>query len=102
MQQYSKRAKMKIWKTLLIASLLMTLAACSTPTKDKPENNQQEDQNKQNESESNTAETYTVKKGDTVFSIMRETGVYWKDIIELNNLKAPRYTITLGQVLRLK
>ncbi len=44
---------------------------------------------------------YTVRKGDTVFSVMRLTGVYWKDIIKKNNLTAP-YTISPGQRLRLK
>lgn len=46
--------------------------------------------------------TYVVQKGDTVFQAMRNTGVYWKDIIRLNNLQAPDYTITPGQRLRLK
>ncbi len=46
--------------------------------------------------------TYIVKKGDTVFEIMRQTGVYWKDIIKLNNLQAPAYTISPGQAIRLK
>jgi len=45
--------------------------------------------------------SYTVKKGDTVFEIMRQTGVYWKDIIRLNNLQAP-YNISPGQRIRLK
>jgi len=45
--------------------------------------------------------SYMVKKGDTVFEVMRQTGVYWKDIISLNNLSAP-YTISPGQRLRLK
>ena len=45
--------------------------------------------------------SYIVKKGDTVFEIMRQTGVYWKDIIRLNNLKAP-YNISPGQRIRLK
>ncbi|MCK5918041.1 MAG: LysM peptidoglycan-binding domain-containing protein [Cocleimonas sp.] len=44
---------------------------------------------------------YSVKKGDTVFSVMRLTGVYWKDIIKKNSLTAP-YTISPGQTLRLK
>lgn len=44
---------------------------------------------------------YTVQKGDTVFSVMRLTGVYWKTIISLNGLQAP-YTISPGQNLRLK
>lgn len=46
--------------------------------------------------------SYTVQKGDTVFQVMRNTGVYWKDIIRLNNLQAPNYTITPGQTLKLK
>ena len=46
--------------------------------------------------------TYIVKKGDTVFEIMRQTGVYWKDIIKLNNLQAPSYGISPGQTIRLK
>ncbi len=45
--------------------------------------------------------TYSVKKGDTVFEIMRQTGVYWKDIISINNLQPP-YNISPGQTLRLK
>jgi len=45
--------------------------------------------------------SYMVKKGDTVFEVMRQTGVYWKDIISMNNLTAP-YTISPGQTLRLK
>jgi LysM repeat protein len=45
---------------------------------------------------------YTVQKGDTVFQVMRNTGVYWKDIIRLNNLQGPDYTIQQGQTLLLK
>lgn len=45
--------------------------------------------------------SYVVKKGDTVFEIMRQTGVYWKDIISMNNLQPP-YNINPGQTLRLK
>ncbi len=50
---------------------------------------------------SNSGE-YVVQKGDTVFQVMRNTGVYWKDIIRLNNLQAPDYPINPGQRLRLK
>ncbi|MEB4590887.1 LysM peptidoglycan-binding domain-containing protein [Candidatus Thiothrix sp. Deng01] len=45
---------------------------------------------------------YTVQKGDTVFQVMRNTGVYWKDIIRLNNLQAPDYKLAPGQTLKLK
>lgn len=51
---------------------------------------------------SSGATGYVVQKGDTVFQVMRNTGVYWKDIIRLNSLKAPGYTIHPGQRLRLK
>jgi len=47
-------------------------------------------------------DTYLVQKGDTVFQVMRNTGVYWKDIIRLNNLQPPEHTIQPGQTLRLK
>lgn len=45
---------------------------------------------------------YVVKPKDTVFEVMRQTGVHWKEIIRLNNLKAPKYTIFPGQSLRIK
>ncbi len=44
---------------------------------------------------------YTVQRKDTVFQVMRNTGAYWKDIIRLNNLKAPKYEIHPGQRLKL-
>lgn len=46
--------------------------------------------------------SYTVQKGDTVFQVMRNTGVYWKDIIRMNGLQAPNYQINPGQVLKLR
>jgi len=45
---------------------------------------------------------YIVKPKDTVFAVMRNTGVHWKEIIKLNHLKAPKYTIFPGQSLRVK
>ena len=45
---------------------------------------------------------YVVKPKDTVFEVMRQTGVHWKEIIKLNKLKAPSYTIFPGQNLRIK
>jgi len=46
-------------------------------------------------------DTYTVRRKDTVFEVMRQTGAYWKDIIRLNDLKAPKYEIQPGQKLKL-
>lgn len=44
--------------------------------------------------------THVVRPGETVYAVMRATGVPVKKIISLNNLKAP-YTIKVGQALRL-
>lgn len=52
-------------------------------------------------SSSNSGDYYTVKSKDTVFEVMRQTGAYWKDIIRLNDLKAPKYEIQPGQRLKL-
>lgn len=43
---------------------------------------------------------YTVKKGDTLYSIGLELGYYYKDIALANNIVAP-YLIKVGQVLNL-
>lgn len=53
-------------------------------------------------SQTSSGDTYVVRRGDTVFQVMRNTGVYWKDIIRLNNLQAPEHRIVPGQRLRLK
>ena len=44
--------------------------------------------------------TYTVQKGDTLYSIALEHGHDYKDIAAWNGVQAP-YTIRIGQVLRL-
>ncbi|MCX7188938.1 MAG: peptidoglycan DD-metalloendopeptidase family protein [Methylotenera sp.] len=46
-------------------------------------------------------DTYTVKKGDNLFSIGLEHGYYYKDIAQNNNISPP-YNIQVGQVLKLK
>ncbi len=46
-------------------------------------------------------DTYTVKKGDNLFSIGLEHGYYYKDIAQNNNIPPP-YNIQVGQVLKLK
>lgn len=44
-------------------------------------------------------DTYTVKKGDTLFSIGLEHGYDYKEIAQANEIKAP-YTIKIGQTLK--
>ena len=58
--------------------------------------------NTQSQPQTGNGNTYTVQPKDTVFQVMRNTGVYWKTIIKLNNLQAPDYTIRPGQSLRLR
>ncbi len=57
--------------------------------------------NSSNHSTGSESDYYTVKSKDTVFEVMRQTGAYWKDIIRLNDLKAPQYEIQPGQRLKL-
>lgn len=47
-----------------------------------------------------TAKTYIVQKGDTLSKIGLKTGVAWKTIAELNEIKFP-YVVKVGQVLKL-
>ncbi len=45
-------------------------------------------------------ETYMVQQGDTLFAVMRKTGVNWKKVAKLNNLQAP-YSLSNGQILNI-
>ena len=47
------------------------------------------------------ADTYTVVKGDTMSRIGNKLGIDYKKIAELNGIKAPAYSIYVGQVLKL-
>jgi uncharacterized protein YraI len=44
---------------------------------------------------------YVVKRGDTLYSVMRKTGVKWRTIASLNRLKAP-YGLRLGKKLKIR
>ena len=46
-------------------------------------------------------DTYTVKKGDTLYSIGLEFGYDYKDVAQNNNIEAP-YNIRVGQQLKIK
>lgn len=43
--------------------------------------------------------THTVKKGDTLYKLGVKYGVDWKEIAKVNNVKAPKYIIKVGQEL---
>lgn len=44
---------------------------------------------------------YTVVKGDTLSEIGEKFGVSWEKIAELNGIKAPKYTIRVGQKIKI-
>ena len=46
-------------------------------------------------------DTYTVKSGDTLYSIAREHGMDHRELIAMNNIENPNY-ITVGRVLKVK
>ena len=46
-------------------------------------------------------DTYTVKSGDTLYSIAREHGMDHRELIALNGIENPNY-ITVGRVLKVK
>lgn len=45
--------------------------------------------------------TYTVQKGDTLYSVALEHGQDYKEVAEWNGIQPPGYTIKIGQVLRM-
>lgn len=48
-----------------------------------------------------TAKTYTVKKGDTLYSIAFLAGMDYEELAAINHISAP-YTLSIGQVLQLQ
>lgn len=89
-------------KIVVWGGLLLSLCGCAVAPSVAPATPSSYQPQKPNNQQSMPSETYTVQKGDSVFSIMRETGVYWKNIIEMNNLQAPSYIIAPSQILVLK
>jgi LysM repeat protein len=63
--------------------------------------NQQVNKSVTSKSSARQAKHYKVQAGDTVYNVMRQTGVSVKKIIRLNRLSVP-YDITTGQSLRLQ
>ncbi len=45
-------------------------------------------------------EKYTVKSGDTLYSIASALNIEWQELADMNDLKAP-YDLTVGQELKL-
>lgn len=45
-------------------------------------------------------QTYTVKKGDTLFNLSQKHAVSWQTLAEINNLEQP-YILKIGQTLKI-
>jgi len=87
--------------------VIMTLAACANSAKRAPVIERLPGSTTQPASSVKPAktpdwrpQTYTVQKGDTLYSIALEHGHDYKDVAEWNGIQAP-YTIRIGQVIRL-
>lgn len=106
---------MTLFRYCLIIVTISLIAACSTtpaPVIDRtPSASKQPNSTKsasKTTSKTNTSksssdwrpDTYTVKKGDTLFSIGLEYGYDYKEIARANNI-APPYVIKIGQTLKL-
>lgn len=99
-------------KNLIVVLLIMLLTACEsnppapvierTPqtSKPKPPAPSKPNDAKTAASKDWRPDSHIVKKGDTLFSISLEYGVYYKDIAAANNI-APPYPIKIGQKLDL-
>lgn len=88
---------------LSLLSLIWLLFACSTspaPVVDRLPASKINTPSNQNKVGSDwRPNTYTVKKGDTLFNIGLEHGYDYKEIAQANNIGAP-YTIKIGQILQ--
>ena len=80
---------------LLLAGLTLTLLACSGAHSPAPVDSWS---SKSRQKSSLRAETYQVKKGDTLFSIAFRSGMDYRALARLNRIPEP-YTIYVGQVL---
>jgi lipoprotein NlpD len=96
---------MAILRNGLILLLSWTLLACSTtpaPVIDRLPAAKQNTVSKSSVGKVTSdwrPDTYTVKKGDTLFSLGLEYGYDYQEIAQLNDIKAP-YIIKIGQTLK--
>jgi lipoprotein NlpD len=97
---------MRHWKTFLIGiAAMIALAACSTRSTRAPVIERLPAKIAAapalKSSEPTRPPTYTVQKGDTLYSIALEHGHDYKDLANWNNIPAP-YSIRIGQILRVE
>lgn len=108
-----KKIRFNFFSSIAIA---LTMAACSSSppapvidrlpqqkSGEKPQTNTEKTQAEASAQKSGDwrPDTYTVKKGDTLYSIGLEFGYSYKEIAEFNDIATP-YSIKIGQVLKIK
>lgn len=82
------------------AVIVLTMTSCSTPTGPAPVSSISSLKHKSNYPAKLTGDKYTVKKGDTLYSIAFAAGLSAKELSKINNIKPP-YIIYPGKRLSL-
>ena len=89
------------WLMVLLVVVLLGPVGCGTTAKAAAIAEEESGQSKS----PTTSETYEVQSGDTLMGISRKLfngdPQYWDEIADLNDIKAPDYTIYPGQELKL-
>ncbi|MFB0536994.1 MAG: PKD domain-containing protein [Anaerolineae bacterium] len=89
------------WLMVLLVVVLLGSVGCGTTAKAAAIAEEESGQSKS----PTTSETYEVQSGDTLMGISRKLfngdPQYWDEIADLNDIKAPDYTIYPGQELKL-
>ncbi|MFC3034202.1 peptidoglycan DD-metalloendopeptidase family protein [Pseudoalteromonas fenneropenaei] len=88
-------------RPICLAMMCMLVTACATRTAPAPVKNLSTSQTTNKQKIHITGNTYTVKKGDTLFSIAFSANKDYREVAKLNKIAAP-YTIFPGQSLRLE
>ena len=83
-------------RLLLAAAFCSLLAACASSSGGKVK---VVDRNQADQTPATTSGQYTVRRGDTLYSIAFRYGWDWKALAARNNISAP-YTIRPGQAIR--
>ncbi|WP_292363908.1 LysM peptidoglycan-binding domain-containing protein, partial [Methylophaga sp. UBA1464] len=86
---------------LLLISLLLLLTACSGNYALAPIGREDGRNYQQRPAPAPAPNSYTVKKGDTLYSISFRYGMDYRDVARINGIRSP-YTIYVGQQIKFK
>jgi len=86
---------------LLLISLMLLLTACSGNNALAPIGREDAGRYQQRPTPTPAPYSYTVRKGDTLYSISFRYGMDYRDVARINGIRSP-YTIYVGQKLKFK